>query len=158
MEREESKTVVELVRDYVFRATFSGTDAVLLMDKPSPLGTLIGPNASRMLSAAVGNCLSVSLAFCLRKSKVDLQGIRTEVAPIVERDSEGFWRVIRLAAKIRVEVAESTEPSRLQRCLEIIENYCDVTGAVRSGIKVDVKMETGFAEDGFKVRDSEASS
>ena len=158
MEREESKAVVELVRDYVFRATFSGTDAVLLMDEPSPLGTLIGPNASRMLSAAVGNCLSVSLAFCLRKSKVDLKGIRTEVAPIVERDNEGFWRVVRLAAKIRVEVAESTEPSRLQRCLEIFENYCVVTGAVRSGIKVDVKVETGFAEDGFKERDSEAST
>ena len=66
--------------------------------------------------------------------------------------------MVRLAAKIRVEVAESTEPSRLQRCLEIFEKYCVVTGAVRSGIKVDVKMETGYAEDGFKERDSVATT
>ncbi len=141
MESEVPKVVVELVRDYVFQAKFSGTDIVLLLDEPPPLGTLVGPNASRMLSAAVGNCLSASLAFCLRKSRVDLRGIRTEVAPIVERNSEGFWRVVRLDAKIKVEVAESTDPSRLKRCLEIFEKYCVVTGAVRGGMEVETKVE-----------------
>ena len=157
MESEEPKVVVELVKDYVFRATFSGMDTVLLMDEPSPLGTLVGPNASRVLSAAVGNCLSASLAFCLRKSKVDLKGMKTEIAPIVERNSDGFWRVVRLAVKIRVDVAGSTEPSRLQRCLEIFEKYCVVTEAVRSGIKVDAEVKTGFVEDGFRDRDSETT-
>jgi len=158
LESEEPKVVVELVKDYVFRATFSGMDTVLLMDEPSPLGTLVGPNASRVLSAAVGNCLSASLAFCLRKSKVDLKGMKTEIAPIVERNSDGFWRVVRLAVKIRVDVAGSTEPSRLQRCLEIFEKYCVVTEAVRSGIKVDAEVKTGFVEDGFRDRDSEATT
>jgi len=82
------------------------------------------------------------LAFCLRKSKVDLKGMKTEVTPTVERNKEGYWRVVKMSAKIKVEVGESTESSRLQRCLEIFENYCVVTGAVRNGIKVDVKVNS----------------
>jgi uncharacterized OsmC-like protein len=145
-EQEEPKVLIQLVKDYVFRATFSGTNTVLLMDEPSPLGSLVGPNASRILSAAVGNCLSASLAFCLRKSKVDLIGMKTEVTPTVERNKEGYWRVVKMSAEIKVEVGESTESSRLQRCLEIFENYCVVTGAVRNGIKVDVKVNSATSD------------
>ncbi|PSN84147.1 hypothetical protein B9Q01_02115 [Candidatus Marsarchaeota G1 archaeon OSP_D] len=136
------KVTVELLHDYVFKVSFSGTEATLIMDEPEPLGKLEGPNASRVLAAAVGNCLSASLAFCLRKAKIEVKSIKTEVEPIVERNEKGYWRVKRLNVKISAQTSDSSNDPRIKRCLEIFENYCVVTGAVREGIEVNVNVET----------------
>lgn len=137
------KVYLELLHDYVFRVSFPGTKlGQIVMDEPAPLGSLEGPNASRVLAAAIGNCLSASLAFCLRKYKVSLKTIKTEVEPIIERNKEGYWRVTRINVKINPEFEGQVDLAQLNRCLEIFEKYCVVTGAVRSGIEVNVTVQS----------------
>ncbi|MEM3655310.1 MAG: OsmC family protein [Thermoprotei archaeon] len=138
---QSPKVYIELLHDYVFKVSFPDTKlGYIIMDEPAPLGNLEGPNASRVLAAAVGNCLSASLAFCLRKYKVNIKSIKTEVEPLVERNKEGYWRVTHINVKIAPEFEGNVDMSQFSRCLELFEKYCVVTGAVRSGIDVSVNV------------------
>ena len=143
-EPEKPFVRVKLLSGYQFRVSFPGTRSEgLVMDEPAPLGNLVGPNASRVLAASVANCLSASLLFCLKKSKVDVEDIETEAEPAVQRNEEGYWRVTRIDVSIRAKLKEPADKNRVQRCLEIFEKYCVVTGAVRGGMPVNIKVETG---------------
>lgn len=137
------KIRAELIRDYLFKITFPDANTTLVMDEPSPLGELAGPNASRVLSAAVANCLGASLAFCLRKSKIELIGMKAEAEPTIERNRDGYWRITRIDVKVKPELPADADQNRVKRCLDIFENYCITTGAVREGIKVNVQVDTG---------------
>ena len=95
MSEEKTFSVdVEHERGFVFKVDF-GLDGVddLMMDEPEPVGGGIGPNAERLVAAAVGNCLSASLLFCLRKSRVEVSGLKTAVEGIIARNEEGRWRI-----------------------------------------------------------------
>ena len=56
-------------KDYQFNVDFGGGIAILAADEPAPLGSGLGPSPVQLLAAAVGNCLSDSLLFALRKFK-----------------------------------------------------------------------------------------
>ena len=128
---------------YRFRVDFPDTNIEgFVMDEPAPLGGLEGPNASRVLAASIANCLSASLLFCLRKSKVEVEDIETEAEPVAERNEEGYWRVKRVSVSIRARLREPADKNRVERCLGLFEKYCVVTGAVRDGIAVNVDVKT----------------
>ena len=112
----------------------------LLMDEPEPLGDGSGPNAARVLAAAVGNCLSASAIYCLRRARIEVQGMRTTVSGSLERNEAGRLRVSGIRVLIEPVVEESQQP-RMQRCLELFEDFCVVTQSVRAGIEVDVAVE-----------------
>ncbi len=142
MSTTEPKVRVKLLEGYKFMVTFPGTASKgFIMDEPEPLGDLTGPNASRVLAASVANCLSASLLFCLKKSKVDVEDIETEAEPTVERNEEGYWRVKRVDVSIKARLRQPTDKTRVDRCLELFEKYCVVTGAVRSGVPVEVRVD-----------------
>jgi Predicted redox protein, regulator of disulfide bond formation len=64
------RITLEQEDDYAFRIRFDDTAiADLMADEPAPLGKGEGPNPTRLLLAAVANCLSASLLFALRKFK-----------------------------------------------------------------------------------------
>jgi organic hydroperoxide reductase OsmC/OhrA len=112
----------------------------LLLDEPPPLGAGRGPNATRVLAAAVGNCLGASLLFCLRKSRVDVRELRTTVAGRLVRNEQGRFRI----AEIRVRLTPDVPPEqreRMRRCLGLFEDFCTVTESVRQGIHVDVEVD-----------------
>lgn len=130
---------VEMLEGYKFRVGFVDENVPdVYMDEPTPLGTGEYPNAARFLSAAIGNCLCASLAFCIRKSRAEILSLRAEVATTLERNEEGRFRVTGVSVTIHL---EATDPTRLERCRDIFEDFCIVTQSVRNGIPVDVELK-----------------
>ncbi|HKB59540.1 MAG TPA: OsmC family protein [Gallionellaceae bacterium] len=108
----------------------------LLLDEPAPLGEGSGPNASRLLAAAVANCLSASLLFCLNKFKQDPHEVVARVKGHMVRNEKGRLRVGGFDVEIRL--GETVE--RLAHCAEQFEDFCVVTDSVRHGIPVTVRV------------------
>ncbi len=111
----------------------------LLMDEPPPLGEGHGPGASKVLAAAIGNCLGASALFCLNKAHIEVHNMRTTVQVTKARNEAGRLRIGRIHVKLVPEVAEEDIP-RMKRCLELFEEYCTVTASVRQGIDVAVEV------------------
>lgn len=132
---------LEQIEGYRFRVDFDmeGVDA-LFTDEPPPLGEGTGPNPSRMLAAAVANCLSASLLFCLQKSRVEGAKVRTTVGANMTRNEQKRLRIGGLDVKI--EVSGVQDESRLERCLGLFEEFCVVTESVRNGVPVKVDVVT----------------
>src|SRR5688572_21030144 len=62
---------LELLEGYAFRVAFDDAEVEPLhTDETPPLGKGTGPSPSRLLAAAVANCLAASLAHCLRRARV----------------------------------------------------------------------------------------
>ena len=141
MEEEGITLTLDLQKDYQFLVDFH-EDGIppLRMDEPPPLGEGHGPSASRLLAAAVGNCLSASALFCLRKARITVNGMRTSVRASLERNPQGRLRIGGIQVKIQPEVAPE-DRERMGRCLELFEEFCVVTQSVRGGIDVKVEVQ-----------------
>lgn len=114
--------------------------AELVLDEPPPLGAGRGPNAARLLGAAVGNCLAASLLLCLRKARIDVRDLRATVEGTLVRNRSGRLRIGEI--KVRLEPSLGADPGgRIGRCLELFEDFCIVTESVRQGIDVRVEVE-----------------
>ncbi len=126
--------------DFVFKVDF-GLDGVgdLVMDEPEPLGGATGPNASKVLAAAIGNCLCASLMFCLQRSRVEVDEICASVSGVLARNEEGRWRIKEMNVEITADVDEE-HAKKLERCVEIFEGFCIVSSSVRQGIPINVKV------------------
>ncbi|MFQ5709765.1 MAG: OsmC family protein [bacterium] len=137
-ENGQFQLTLERVKDYEFNAKFDWEKvAPLLLDEPEPLGKRKGPNAARLLGAAVGNCLSASLLFCLQKAKMNVRGVQTDVTGTMVRNEKGRLRLGKLEVHIRVDI-HNRQPQRVSRCIELFEDYCVVTASVRKGVEVTV--------------------
>ena len=107
----------------------------LVMDEPVPLGDGQGPNATRVLAAAVGHCLGASLLFCLRKARVDVLDLRVAVQGTIGRNEKGRLRITSLSVRIDP-VVPPEQQDRVARCRELFEDFCIVTRSVAQGIPV----------------------
>lgn len=127
--------------NYKFEVDFGKDLPKLLMDESTdvPGGEGKGPKASFLLAAAVGNCLSASLTFCLSKKKVELSGLKTKVRITRERNEQGFWRIPKLSVELFPEVENDNDKDFL-RCVEIFKNYCIVSMSIEEGITIDVNV------------------
>lgn len=132
---------------YQFAVDF-GQEGVpdLVVDEPAPLGNSAGPNATRLLAAAIGNCMSASLLFCLRKARVEIDRLHTQVTGTLVRNEQGRLRVGSLRVEIHLEgAAEQLE--RARRCLPLFEDFCTVGQSVRAGIPLHVEIGTSARGD-----------
>ena len=127
--------------DFVFKVDF-GLDGVgdLVMDEPEPLGGATGPNASKVLAAAIGNCLCASLMFCLQRSRVEVRGVEASVSGVLVRNEGGRWRIKEMNVEIAPDV-DDEHRKQLERCVEIFEDFCIVSSSVRQGIPINVKVK-----------------
>ncbi len=134
------KLELEQQSDFEFRVKFDwpGVDK-LLLDEPEPLGRSAGPNAARLIGAAVANCLSSSLLFCMRKFKQKPGTLRAEVTGELTRNERGRLRIGRYDVTIRL-ADEAGAIQHFDRCLTQFEDFCVVTESVRHGIPVGVRV------------------
>jgi len=142
-EEKTFRVDVEHERDFVFKVDF-GLEGVddLIMDEPEPVGGGVGPNASRLVAAAVGNCLSASLLFCLRRSRVEVSGMKSTVKGVIARNEEGRWRIRELSVELTPEI-DGDGGKQLERCVDIFENFCIASQSIRQGIPIEVKVKRG---------------
>lgn len=141
--------------DFVFRIAFDGTSIPdLLSDEPPPQGSSRGPNPSRMLVAAVANCLSASLLFSLRKFKNEPGTLVAHARAQLERNEHNRLRVTHIAVSIDLPEAVA-EYAFADRLLAQFEDFCVVTESVRHGIAVDVTVRD---RSGAVVHDSRQSA
>lgn len=126
-------------RDYQFSIDFGAPVPPLLGDEPPPLGQSAGPSPVQLLCAAVGNCLSDSLLFALRKFKQNPEPIRCTVEAEVGRNAEGRLRVLKIDATLHLGVP-GAQLERLDRVLGSFENYCTVTQSVGQALPITVRV------------------
>lgn len=132
---------LDLLDGYAFTVTFGDPGVPdLLLDEPAPLGAGRGPNAARLLAAAIGNCLGASLVYCLRRAHIEPQRLHVRVDGALARNDRGRLRVGEIHVKIETEVAPDDRP-RFERCLELFEDFCIVTESVRHGVGVTVEVD-----------------
>ena len=132
---------IEQVEDFEYRVRFDKEQhQTLLLDEPEPLGKDRAPSASRILAAAVGNCLAASLLFCLRKSRIEARGMKAEARVRIVRNERGRLRIGKITVEIDPGLAEE-DRERAARCVTLFEDFCVVTQSVRTGIDVKVAVE-----------------
>lgn len=126
-------------KDFRFAIHFGGTVPVLYGDETPPLGGGAGPNPAQLLAAAVGNCMSDSLLFAIRKFKQHPEPIHTAVAATIDRNAENRLRVQSIDVKLRLGVAGASI-AHLDRALEQFEEFCTVGQSVRQGIPITIEV------------------
>ena len=112
---------------------------MLVGDEPPPLGGGQGPSPVQLLCAAVGNCLSDSLLFALRKFKQAPEPLRCVVRAEVGRNAENRLRVLRIDADLHLGVPAAAL-QHLDRVLGSFEAYCTVTQSVGQGIAIHTRV------------------
>jgi organic hydroperoxide reductase OsmC/OhrA len=144
-EQHEFEITLERQEGYRFLVDFRQEGiAPMTMDEPPPLGEAAGPNAVRMLAAAVGHCLSASALFCLNKARVPVTEMHAEVRASLVRNEEGLLRVGALMVQLHPTVA-AEDRERLSRCLNLFEDFCVVTQSVRGGVEVSIDVAPDVA-------------
>lgn len=131
--------------NYSFLVDFGAGVPPLLADEPEPLGGGEGPDPSRILLAAVANCLAASLLFALKKFKQDPGRISAVATAITGRNENNRLRVTAIEVTLALGRAGS-ELDHLDRVLAQFEDFCTVSQSVRSGIPIHVKVNDGAGQ------------
>jgi len=136
-----SRTMLTQEAGYRFRVRFDREGMPdLTTDESPPLGEGKGPNPSRLLATAVGTCLAASLLFCLGKARLSVDGLEAEVLTEFTRNEAGRLRIGGIKVRLLPKWTEETA-AKAQRCLQIYEDFCVVTQAVRHGVPVEVQVD-----------------
>ena len=148
----ENETIVRLaqIENYRFEASFEGpTVPSHVLDEPPPIGGGRGPNPAQSLSVAVGHCMSSTLYACFQRSRVAVRPMSTTVRPIFGRNARGRLRVVRLEVAIHAEPIDPADLPKVEHCLEIFEDLCPVSGAVREGAVIALSASTSAEPGGM---------
>lgn len=132
---------------FEFRTTFDKDYPDLFFDEPEGVGGNDQyPNASRIMAAAVANCLSASLTACFNKSRMPMEdfGLETEVTTTIGRNEEGRLRIQKMDAKLYPSFGQELDEKtmkRFERCVGIFKNYCTVSMSVKDGFDVEATVD-----------------
>lgn len=132
------------VRDegYRFTIRFDGADVPpLVTDEPPPLGKGQGPNPSRLLAAALVNCLAASLLFALSKKGVTVKGLEASAHVELGRNEQNRLRILGVKVNVTPTVGSDASAAAIDDAIDAFEDFCVVTQSVRAGLPVDVRVE-----------------
>ncbi len=150
MEDSQITVSMEQLDNFEFKISFDD-GSELLMDEPEPLGGNKGPNASKVLSAAIGNCLSASLMFCLQTARIHSKIKKTTVTSTITRNEKGRFRFGGSRVLIETELDQNeTSANRINKCIELFEDFCVVTQSVRDGVDVKVMVVDQTGKEIYK--------
>ncbi|MDP1654778.1 MAG: OsmC family protein [Hylemonella sp.] len=124
-------------QDFQFEIDFGAEVPKLIGDEHPPLGQGRGPTPVQLLAAAVGNCLSDSLLFALRKFKQAPEPISCEVTAEVGRNTQNRLRVLGLDVVLTLGVP-AAKLEHLDRVLTQFEDFCTVASSVSQGVPVRI--------------------
>ena len=120
----------------------------LMFDEPTESGGNDQyPNASRILTAAVMNCLSASFTFCLSKSRIPMDNfeLTATATTTLDRNEQNRLRVkninVTLKPVLNGELASEEFKNKIQRCISIFQDYCVVSASVKQGIDITTNVE-----------------
>lgn len=139
MSESPPHAVLRQQQDYQFTIDFGAGIATLVGDETPPLGQGQGPTPVQLLAAAVGNCMSDSLLFALRKFKQAPEPISCEVRAEVGRNADNRMRVLGLDVALTLGVPAASL-QHLDRVIAQFEDFCTVGASVAQGIPVRVSV------------------
>lgn len=144
MSEDEYSVEIGIMRetDYKFIVDFQieGVEE-LTVDEDPPIGRNEGPDPSRLLGAAVAQCMMSSLVFCMNKSHSRMNSLDGTAKIKFGRNEENRLRIIGIDLSINAGIAENEE-GKLERCIPIFERFCTVTESIRKGIPVTLSIKT----------------
>ena len=141
MSEEKTLTIeLERLKDYSFRVDFGKGIESLVTDEAPPVGSGSGPNPSMMLAAAMGNCLSASLLFCLQKSRAPAKGLKTKVTSKTTRNEKGRWRITEVQVTLTPEI-DKEYAAQMERCAALFQDFCIVSKSIEQGIPLKVEVD-----------------
>ncbi len=135
------KVSMKRERDFVFNVDFGIDGLDFKMDEPEPVGSDMGPNASKVLATAMGNCLTASLLFCLKKARAEVGDIETTVEGNMRRNEKGRWRIAEINVDISPEIDMEEFGSQYERCHKLFEDFCIVSKSIEEGIPINVEVK-----------------
>jgi len=137
----DGQVELQQVEKYRFTVTFVGDPfAGVTVDEPSPVGTDAGPNPVQALAMAVGHCMSSTLVNTLERAHVAVHPLSTTVRATVGMNARGRRRVQQLHVDIRTAPLDEANRARFDHCVEIFEDFCTVSGAVREGVAIESRV------------------
>ncbi len=132
---------IDQVQDYEFLVKLDKPEGGgIRTDESPPLGKDAGPNPSRMLAAAIGNCLAASLMFACGKSGLKLTGVHADVNVQIKRNEKRRLRVHKVLVTIDPGLS-AEEAAKAKGARDVFEDFCTVTQSIRDGIAVEVKVK-----------------
>jgi len=137
MSETKPRVLLRQQQDFQFEIDFGADVPKLIGDEHPPLGQGRGPTPVQLLAAAVGNCLSDSLLFALRKFKQAPEPITCEVTADIGRNAQNRLRVLGLDVVLTLGVP-AAKLEHLDRVLGQFEDFCTVASSVSQGVPVRI--------------------
>lgn len=129
-----------LAEGYRFAVALDDAGLAFEVDELPPLGQGAGPSPARLLATAVGHCLGASLLFCLRKARIEPDGLQVRVEGRFVRNQRGRLRIGGLTVRLAPGLGPA-DRERAARCLDLFQDFCIVTESIRGGLPVEVVVE-----------------
>jgi uncharacterized OsmC-like protein len=139
MSEGQPRVLLRQQQDFQFEIDFGADVPKLIGDEHPPLGQGKGPTPVQLLAAAVGNCLSDSLLFALRKFKQAPEPISCEVTAEIGRNAQNRLRVLGLDVVLTLGVP-AAKLEHLDRVLGQFEDFCTVASSVSQGVPVRITV------------------